>query len=262
MEGDKIKKKNEIGFIALLLVIVFITLFTGVLIGIQLAPKQIVKEKEIMYINRTIKVEPKLEEKKVDMNLAAVDSQGKGVIGNLTVTVRKGSGLILVNINDVLAGYDTQYSARVAAQAASDYTMKAIDKLDIIYSIKANSPLVSGMSAGGAMTLGTVAALEDKGLKEGVIMTGTINEDGEIGPIGGVYEKAKAAKEKGLLLFLVPLNQATGITYKQNRDCNTNGGFTFCRVNYEPITVDISKEVGIPIIEVGNIEDAAKYILK
>lgn len=260
----KKNKKHELGFIVLLLLVVFFSLFSGILIGMKIAPKQIVREKEIQYkvINRTIKVEPDLQEKNIQMNVAAVDKDGKGVLGNLTVTVRKGTGLILVNINDVLAGYDTQYSARLAAQAASDYTMNAIDKLDIIYTIQTNSPLISGMSAGAAMSMATVAALEDKTLKEGVIMTGTIDENGNIGPIGGVYEKAQAAKENGLLLFLVPLNQATGTTYKQNRDCSARGGFTFCKVSYEPIYVDISKEVGIQLLEVGTIEEAAKYILK
>lgn len=253
-------KKKEIGLIVILLLIIGVSLFAGILIGMDIAPKQIVREKEIRY--KTVKVEPKLEEKKVDMGVAAIDRAGQGVIGDLTVTVRKGTGLILVSINDVLAGYDTQYSARVAAQAASDYTMKSIENLDIIYSIKTDAPLVSGMSAGAAMSMATVAALEDRNLKEGVIMTGTIDEYGYIGAVGGVYEKALAAKENGLELFLVPLNQATGITYEKNEECRTRAGFNFCRINYEPIVVDISKEVGIYMVEVENIEEAAKYILK
>ena len=252
--------KREVGLIVVLLLIVLTSTFTGVLIGINIAPEKIVREKEIRY--KTVKVEPELEEKKIEMNVVAVDSNGEGVIGDLTVTVRKGTGLILVSINDVLAGYDTQYSARLAAQAASDYTMKSIDNLDIIYSIKTDAPLVSGMSAGAAMSMATVAALEDRSLKEGVIMTGTIDQYGYIGAVGGVYEKAQAVKENGLLLFLVPLGQATGITYQQERECSQRGGFSFCRINYKPITVDISKEVGITMVEVENIEEAAKYILK
>lgn len=226
----------------------------------NIAPKQVVREREIRY--KIVKVEPELEEKKIDMKIAAVDRNGEGVLGNLTVTVRRGTGLILVNINDVLAGYDTQYSARVAAQTASDHTLKSIDNLDIIYGIKTNAPLVSGMSAGAAMSIATVAALEDRELKEGVIMTGTIGKFGDVGPVGGVFEKAQAAKENGMLLFLVPLSQATGITYKQERECKERAGFSFCTINYEPIIVDIGKEVGIQLVEVENIEDATKYILK
>lgn len=255
-------KRKEIGLIVVLLLIVFTSVFTGVLIGMQIAPEKIVTEKEIRYVNRTIKVEPKLEEKKVDMRVVAVSRNGEGLLGNLSVTVRKGTGLILVSINDVLAGFDTQYSARVAAQAASDYTMKSIENLDIIYHIKTSAPLVSGMSAGGAMAIGTVAALEDRSLKEGVIMTGTIDEFGNIGAVGGVFEKAQVAKEKGMMLFLVPPGQATGITYKQIKDCDQRGSFSFCKISYEPVFVDISEQVGIQLLEVENIEEAVKFILK
>ena len=35
-------------------------------------------------------------------------------------------------------------------------------------------------------------------------MTGTIDQYGHVGAIGGVIEKAKAAKESGKTLFLLP----------------------------------------------------------
>src|SRR3990167_5870925 len=49
-----------------------------------------------------------LGDKETKINIVAVDDNGNGVSGLLTTQVRGGTGLVLVNINDVLANYNTQ----------------------------------------------------------------------------------------------------------------------------------------------------------
>jgi PDZ domain-containing protein len=65
---------------------------------------------------------------------------------------------------------------------------------------------VGGPSAGLAFTLGIIDTLTPGSLTGGhdVAVTGTINADGTVGPIGGSAQKAAAVRDKGIKLFLVP----------------------------------------------------------
>ncbi len=65
---------------------------------------------------------------------------------------------------------------------------------------------VGGPSAGLAFTLGIIDLLSAGDLTGGkrVAATGTIAIDGTVGPIGGIQQKAVAARRAGIELFLVP----------------------------------------------------------
>ncbi len=65
---------------------------------------------------------------------------------------------------------------------------------------------VGGPSAGLAFTLALIDDLTPGDLTGGadVAVTGTIQPDGTVGPIGGAGQKAAAVREDGLDLFLVP----------------------------------------------------------
>jgi PDZ domain-containing protein len=65
---------------------------------------------------------------------------------------------------------------------------------------------VGGPSAGLMLTLGILDLVGDTDLTEGAVVagTGTITEDGTVGPIGGIPLKLVSAREIGAELFLVP----------------------------------------------------------
>ena len=65
---------------------------------------------------------------------------------------------------------------------------------------------VGGPSGGMIFTLAVIELLTKENLLNGrsVAGTGTISEDGTIGPIGGIGEKLIAAKRAGIDLFLAP----------------------------------------------------------
>lgn len=65
---------------------------------------------------------------------------------------------------------------------------------------------VGGPSAGLMFTLGAIAKLEGTDLTDGKIIagTGTIDEDGNVGPIGGIHEKMVGAYDAGARIFLAP----------------------------------------------------------
>lgn len=68
---------------------------------------------------------------------------------------------------------------------------------------------VSGPSAGLAFSLGIIDELTPGDLtgRKKIAATGTIGPDGTVGPIGGVQQKAVAAKNAGAALMLVPADE-------------------------------------------------------
>ena len=72
----------------------------------------------------------------VQAQFVAVDEQGNGVVSDLETEVRQGQGLVLVNVNNVLADVTTQYSARLASIVASNYTHIDTSHFYIIFYFK------------------------------------------------------------------------------------------------------------------------------
>ena len=198
-------------------------------------------------------------EKSVELRIAAVDAEGSGVTGLLVAAVRPGSGQVLVSVNNVLAQFDTQLSARTAALAASRYTKLDTSKLDIIYTIKVNASIIEGASAGASMAAATVLALQDKIPAPHVAMTGAIDENGNVLDVGGVLEKAQAVKAQGIKLFLVPEGQSTATQRNRVRNCRQVGSITYCKVEYESTPVNIGETVGIDVKEVKTLAEAINY---
>jgi uncharacterized protein len=197
----------------------------------------------------------------VSMKVPAVDNDGNGVVTLLKVEARDGEGRVLADVNSILFWVDTQYSIRTAQRVAQSDVSVNISNVDLIYNIETNASLIEGPSAGASLTVATIAALENKSLNPNVMMTGTINPDGTIGPVGGIAEKAKAAKDVGANLFLVPEGQGTQTSYKPVENCTKYGSMTYCTTEYKKENVDISKSVGIEVKEVATVEEALKYFL-
>ncbi|GAA1461407.1 YlbL family protein [Williamsia maris] len=65
---------------------------------------------------------------------------------------------------------------------------------------------IGGPSAGLMLTLGIIDKLGDQNLTGGrfIAGTGTIDDNGEVGEIGGITHKTRAAREAGATEFLVP----------------------------------------------------------
>ena len=66
---------------------------------------------------------------------------------------------------------------------------------------------VGGPSAGLAFTLAIIDVLSEGELTNGlsIVATGTIDRDGNVGPVGGIHQKTVAAEQAGADVFLVPL---------------------------------------------------------
>jgi PDZ domain-containing protein len=74
------------------------------------------------------------------------------------------------------------------------------------FTVKIDLSEIGGPSAGLMFTLGIIDKLKPEDLTGGKIIagTGTVDDDGNVGPIGGIPQKLVGAQEAGAQLFLVP----------------------------------------------------------
>lgn len=196
----------------------------------------------------------------VTVKLPAVNKDGQGVSTTLKVRATKGTGKTLADIDNLLFWVDTQNSIRMAKEVASEITNIELSNVDLSYGVNAGeAQVISGPSAGAALTIATIAALDGKSLNDKVMITGTINHDGTIGPVGEIAQKATAAKEAGAEIFLVPLLQSQEVIYERTEHCQKFGRSQFCTIEQIPKKVDVESQAGIKVVEVQNIKEALEY---
>ncbi len=84
--------------------------------------------------------------------------------------------------------------------------VQAVPPYDFPVEIEIDTDRIGGPSAGLAMTLAIIDELTPGELTGGgvVAVTGTIDLDGNVGPIGGIAQKAGSARAADAELFLVP----------------------------------------------------------
>ncbi|GAB6101290.1 CGP-CTERM sorting domain-containing protein [Thermococcus atlanticus] len=181
-----------------------------------------------------------------------------GVATDFVITVAPGTGHVYVETWP-LAEVDMQASARLAAEVAGKVLGVDMSKYDVFIQIKADSPIIGGPSAGGTMTVGIIAALKGWKVNPKVMMTGMINPDGTIGPVGGILEKASAAHSVGATLFLIPEGQR--IQMVQQTKKKEIGGII--QITTTSKRVDVAKYAkerwGLEVKEIGDIYDAVFY---
>ncbi len=182
-----------------------------------------------------------------------------GSLGNLTVEVEPGEGYVYFSA-DPLTQIDTQGAARTAALVAS-YTLGR-DPLsyNFYYRLESNSMIIGGPSAGAAMTVATIAALLGREVRQDVVMTGMVNPDGTVGPVGGIPEKLEAAAKGGAKIFLVPAGQR--IVERAVPKQVKIGPLVMTTVEKEKVDlVELGRKLGVKVEEVSTIADAARYMI-
>lgn len=197
-------------------------------------------------------------------NVVAVKGEGgEGILGSVDIEIKQGKSRVLMNTNPFLEP-DTQYSAETAVAVAQEFTGKSLKDKDVILSFNMPGQVLGGPSAGAAMSVATIAAIEGKNVNNKTAITGTIESDGRIGQIGGVLEKAKAAADVGIELFLVPKGQLRLTYYEQKVEERRIGGFRYQRVYYTPKIIDLNNytmQFGMRSKEVYNISEAVEYMI-
>ncbi len=182
----------------------------------------------------------------VELRVPAVtrsDGKMRGITSSLSVTVEPGSGHIYMETWP-LSEVDMQASARLSVQTAAQTLDINSGEYNYYISVSSNSPMIGGPSAGAAMTVGIIAAIENITINKDVMMTGMINPDGSIGPVGGIIHKVNASKRYGVSKFLVPEGQAEYTDFRTEETINVR---------------DHADPWGIEVVEVSDIYDVVKH---
>ena len=184
----------------------------------------------------------------------------QGNLADLDLEIKPGEGRVFFQ-SYPLTKVDTQISTRFAKQYACDFLNIDCSNLDFFYTISSVGPIIGGPSAGAAMTVLTIAVLDDVPVKQDVIMTGTINSGGIIGIVGSVPEKLNAARINNFTKVLVPK-----WSFVKSVDTNNNTNFTLFRnitsnniyVNYVNKTKEDVLKKYIPNIDLAIVKEVFK----
>ena len=104
---------------------------------------------------------------------------------------------------------------------------------------------IDGPSAGGLMTSALLSMLLGDIFPGDATMTGTINPDGTIGPVGGITFKLEGVAEAGIKRFAIPLGDRED--YDECADAWVD-------------VVEKGRGLGVDVVEVGDIYEAYAFL--
>lgn len=177
------------------------------------------------------------------------DENGKGIgkAHDIVVDIKKNTEkkIKIGFYEDEVAGTGDMWKAAgwSAALATSLLLNVNLADYEIAYTLTGKT---DGPSAGAALTVATMASLLGHKIKKDAVMTGTINIDGSIGPVGGIAQKIEGAKEAGKKLVLIPTGQ------RFSQDLNTQQMVD---------VVDKGDDLGLTVKPVSDIYEAYKLLV-
>jgi hypothetical protein len=161
------------------------------------------------------------------------------------VTTPNPEGVVRVGIYEEVAGsLGPQWRAGVWLASFVSATVINKDLTDFKFTAEAGGH-VDGASASGLMTAGYLASMIGAKVDPAVTMTGIINPDGTIGPVGGIPQKFVGSIEKGKKKLGYPIGM------RHAEDANSGQ-----RVDL----VALAKEHGAEAVEVADVYAAVELL--
>ncbi len=172
--------------------------------------------------------------------LAVLQGAYTGVATPVYLNVTKGTGIVSVHAGNATVAQDTVQSINYAVDYAASYLGADKNAYNYNFTIVSGGSNISGPSAGLPFALLSIAALKHEQLPGGFVATGTVTQNGTVGEIGGISDKARAAAKAGARFLIVP--------YAPNDSFEYNLYY-------------VSQQAyGIPLVEVGNVSQAIPYV--
>lgn len=142
------------------------------------------------------------------------------------------------------AGSQWRAGAWVAAFVAANTLGKDLTDFQFLTTSKGH---IDGASASGLMSGGFLATITGEKIDPTATMTGIINPDGTIGPVGGIPEKFKGSIEKGKkrLGYPIGLRHAKSAATGELVDL-----------------VQLARDSGAEAVEIANVQDAYELLTK
>jgi len=150
-------------------------------------------------------IRPDVDEVGVATGAAWTAAGGELLIIEVNLMPGKGNLILTGQLGDVM---------RESAQAALTYTRSQVDALgieaerfekqDIHIHLPEGAVPKDGPSAGATLATALISAFTGRPIRHDVAMTGEITLRGRVLPVGGVREKALAARRAGIQTFILP----------------------------------------------------------
>ncbi len=154
-------------------------------------------------------------------------------------------GTVEVGIFEELSGgTGSQWRAGVWVSAFVASNTIGKDLTDFSFTA-ASGGYIDGASASGLMAGGFLATMTGEKIDPTVTMTGIINPDGTIGPVGGIPEKFKGSIEKGKKRLGYPI----GLRWARSAE-----------TGQQVDLVALAKEHGAEAVEISNVYDAYRLL--
>lgn len=125
----------------------------------------------------------------------------------------KGKGRLRFNET---AGSMAKDSVFNAASVLRKLTGKDIADYDIHVNVVGGGK-IDGPSAGTAILLAIISAIEERPIRQDIAITGEISIQGRVKPVGGVFEKIYGARQAGIREVFVPQDNAKDVP----KDCGS-----------------------------------------
>ncbi len=189
------------------------------------------------------------DESTVDVDAMVVFAGAVPVYGDtkpvkLTTSQNK-DGQVQIGVSEsVLGGVGPQMRAGVWISAFLASSTLNKDLTDFKFSAMVPDK-VDGASASGLMTVGFIAALTGTPIDPEATMTGIINPDGTIGPVGGIPHKFMGSIEKGKKRLGFPVGQRMSMDFNTQQDVDL---------------VKLAKDNGATATEISDIYGAYEHM--
>ncbi len=186
---------------------------------------------------------------KVEASALWAGSDGSKAIGGISrvrVAAEKGSNkeLRVGFFEEEVGGSGPQWRAAGWMAVIMSSFLLGVDPTEFRYTYDIGGR-ADGPSAGALMTVATIASILGHTIKTDAAMTGTINPDGTVGPVGGIPHKidgAAAAKKK---LVLIPAGQRNDVDMNEKRSVDV---------------IERGKRQGVEVREVSDIYEAYELL--
>ncbi|WP_265108835.1 twin-arginine translocation signal domain-containing protein [Halosolutus halophilus] len=151
----------------------------------------------------------------VQYYLPAVDSSGEGLILPVKFAFSEGDGELFVDVGDVEVRHDLQLALREATETATRLTGRSLAGTSIRVTFDPPDSEVlalGGKSWEAGLTVALVASLRRQSPPRTTLITGIVNNEGVLLPVGKIEAKARAARAFGAAKLIVSEGSSSDVT--------------------------------------------------
>ncbi|MFC7130519.1 S16 family serine protease [Haloferax chudinovii] len=146
--------------------------------------------------------------------LPAVDGSDSGLVIPVTFEFTDGKGELFVNLNGIEVRHDLQLALREARETATRLTGASLTNTATHVTFESSGTGVlalRGKSWEAGLTVALVASLRQRSLSQETLITGIVDDEGALLPVGETETKARAARAADAQALIIPAGEPTEV---------------------------------------------------